>query len=160
VNALDQPPADVPPAYALEMSGDWRGAAQAWSDVGRPYEQASVLACYGTEAAQREALAIFEQLGAGAAAQDLRRRMRAIGVRKVPRGARASTRRDPHGLTRREAEILSLMSAGLRNAAIARRLFLSTRTVDHHVSAILTKLGVRSRVEAVSIAHRRAGRDV
>jgi DNA-binding NarL/FixJ family response regulator len=66
-----------------------------------------------------------------------------------------STRSNPHGLTGRETEILALLSEGLRNAVIAKRLFLSTKTVDHHVSAILAKLGVPSRAEAVAMTPRR-----
>jgi DNA-binding NarL/FixJ family response regulator len=69
-----------------------------------------------------------------------------------PRGSRSSTRGHPHGLTRREAEVLRLLSAGLANSAIATRLFVSIKTVDHHVSAILAKQGVPSRTEAVAMA--------
>jgi DNA-binding NarL/FixJ family response regulator len=97
------------------------------------------------------------RLGATASANALRRRLRARGVRRVPRGSRASTRRDPHGLTRREAEVLGLLAEGLPNSTIAARLFVSTRTVDHHVSAILAKLGVPSRVEAIAMARRSRG---
>ena len=78
--------------------------------------------------------------------------MRGRGIRKLPRGARHSTRGNPHGLTTRQMEILKLLSEGLRNAAIAKRLFLTTRTVDHHVSTILSKLGVTSRAEAAIAA--------
>jgi DNA-binding CsgD family transcriptional regulator/tetratricopeptide (TPR) repeat protein len=152
VDALEQLPTDIPEPYALEIARDWRGAARAWKDLGCPYERALVLGWYGTEPEQREALAILDQLGAAPAAQALRRQMRTRGVRSVPRGSRTSTRRNPLGLTRREAEILALLSDGLRNAAIARRLFVSTKTVDHHVSAILAKLGVPSRAEAVAMA--------
>jgi DNA-binding CsgD family transcriptional regulator len=152
VDALEQVPTDIPESYALEISRDWRGAARAWKELGCPYERALVLGWYGTEPEQREALAILDQLGAAPAAQALRRQMRARGVRAVPRGSRTSTRRNPLGLTRREAEILALLSEGLRNAAIAKRLFVSTKTVDHHVSAILAKLGVPSRAEAVAMA--------
>jgi DNA-binding CsgD family transcriptional regulator len=152
VDALEQLPTDIPEPYALEISRDWRGAARAWKELGCPYEQALVLGWYGTEAEQREALAILDRMGAAPAAQALRRQMRERGVRAVPRGSRTSTRRDPLGLTRREAEILALLTKGLRNAAIARRLFVSTKTVDHHVSAILAKLGVPSRAEAVAMA--------
>jgi DNA-binding CsgD family transcriptional regulator/tetratricopeptide (TPR) repeat protein len=152
VDALEQLPTDIPEPYALEISRDWRGAAGAWKALGCPYEQALVLGWYGTEPEQREALAILDRMGAAPAAQVLRRQMRVQGVRAVPRGSRTSTRRNPLGLTPREAEILALLSEGLRNAAIARRLFVSTKTVDHHVSAILTKLGVPSRAEAVAMA--------
>jgi DNA-binding CsgD family transcriptional regulator/tetratricopeptide (TPR) repeat protein len=152
VDSLAQSPTDIPEAYALEISGDWRGAARVWRELGCPYERALVLGWYGTEPEQREALAILDQLGAAPAAQALRRQMRMQGVRAVPRGLRTSTRRNPLGLTRREAQILALLSEGLRNAAIAKRLFVSTKTVDHHVSAILTKLGVPSRAEAVAMA--------
>jgi DNA-binding CsgD family transcriptional regulator/tetratricopeptide (TPR) repeat protein len=158
VGALDQHPTDIAEPYAREISGDWRGAAGVWRDLGCPYEHATVLALYGGEAEQRAALSIFEQLGAAPAAQALRKQMREQGVRRVPRGARATTQSHSHGLTAREAEILALMSDGLRNAAIAKRLFVSTRTVDHHVSAILTKLGVQSRVKAIAIAHRKSGK--
>ena len=77
--------------------------------------------------------------------------MRANGVLGLPRGSRTSTRANRHGLTRREAEILALLSDGLRNSAIAQRLYLSTKTIDHHVSAILAKLGVSSRALAVAL---------
>jgi DNA-binding CsgD family transcriptional regulator len=152
--ALEDIPADIAKPYALEIAGDWQSAAHAWGELGCPYDRANMLAWYGGEAEQREALAAFEQLGAAPAAQALRRRMRAQGVQGIPRGSRSSTRQDPLGLTRREAQILGLLSEGLRNAAIAKRLFLSTKTVDHHVSSILTKLGVPSRAEAVAMARK------
>jgi DNA-binding NarL/FixJ family response regulator len=113
-----------------------------------------MLAWYGGEAEQRDALAYFEQRGATTAAQALRRKMRTQGIQGIPRGSRASTRLDPNGLTKREAQILGLVSKGMRNSAIAKRLFLSTKTVDHHVSAILTKLGVPSRAEAAAMARK------
>jgi DNA-binding CsgD family transcriptional regulator len=156
VEALDEQPSGIAEPYALEMSGDWRGAADAWKTLGCPYERASVLALNGSELEQREALTIFEALGATPAALSLRKQMREQGVRGVPRGSRASTRSNSLGLTKREAEILALLSEGLRNSAIAKRLFVSTKTVDHHVSAILTKLGVPSRAEAVAMARKRS----
>ncbi len=160
VNALDGAPSGVAEPYAMEISGDWRAAANAWAGFGCPYERAIVLGWYGGEFEQREALAIFEQLGAVPAAEGLRRRMRAGGLRGVPRGARTSTTSNPHGLTQREAQVLVLMSDGLRNAAIAKRLYVSTRTVDHHVSAILSKLGAQSRAEAIAVGQRPAGDEI
>src|SRR5258706_3414556 len=135
VDALEGPLPDIAEPYAREISGDWRGAAQAWKELGCPYEHASLLAWHGTDAEQREALAILGQLGAAPAAKALRQRMRAKGVRDLPRGLLQSTPHHPHGLTRREAETLALISEGLRNAAIARRLFVSTKTIDHPFSA-------------------------
>jgi DNA-binding NarL/FixJ family response regulator len=66
----------------------------------------------------------------------------------VPRGPRPTTRENPAQLTARELEVLALVADGLRNREIAERLFLSPKTVAHHVSAILRKLGARSRSEA------------
>ncbi|MFI4889728.1 MAG: ATP-binding protein [Steroidobacterales bacterium] len=157
VDALDEQPTDIAAPYAHEIAGDWRGAARAWQVLGCPYEHASMLAWYGDEAEQREALAILDQLGATPAAQALRQKMRAQGMRGVSRGARSSTRSNPHGLTEREAEILVLLTEGLRNSGIAKRLFLSTKTVDNHVSAILAKLGVPSRAQAAAMARHQSG---
>jgi DNA-binding CsgD family transcriptional regulator len=154
--ALREQPTDIAEPYALEISGDWRGAASLWKASGCPYEHASVLAWYGTELDQRQALTILEQLGAAPAAQSLRRQMRARGVRRIPRGSRTSTRRNPLGLTRREAEILALLSEGLRNSTIAKRLFLSTKTVEHHISAILAKLSVATRAEAIALTRKQS----
>ena len=157
VGALERQPTDIADPYAQEITGDWRAAAFAWKSLGCPYEHACLLAWHGVETEQREALVILERLGAAPAAQALRKRMRSEGVRAVPRGSRVSTRSNRLGLTRREAEILKLVSQGLRNSAIAKRLFVSTRTVDRHVSAILSKLGVQSRGQAVAMASRSPG---
>src|SRR5215510_3486825 len=137
--------------YALQMSGNWRAAAEAWKQVGCPYEEAIALAD-GDETAQCAALAIFERLGAGPAAERLRHVLRSSGVHGIPRGPRPSTRQNPAGLTTRQMEVLALMAQGLGNAEIAERLFTSTRTIDHHVSTILAKLEARTRAEAVSHA--------
>jgi DNA-binding CsgD family transcriptional regulator/tetratricopeptide (TPR) repeat protein len=157
VGALEDQPAEIADPYAQEISGDWRAAALNWKRLGCPYEYACLLAWHGIETEQREALEILERLGAAPAAQALRKRMRTEGVRAVPRGSRISTRSNRLGLTRREAEILTLVSQGMRNSAIAKRLFVSTRTVDRHVSAILSKLGVQSRGEAVAMASKGPG---
>jgi DNA-binding CsgD family transcriptional regulator len=143
---------DIAAPYALQMSGNWRAAAEAWKEVGCPYEEAAALAD-GDETAQRAALAIFERLGADPAAERLRHVLRATGVRGIPRGPRPSTKQNPAGLTTRQMEVLGLMAEGLGNAEIAERLFTSIRTIDHHVSTILTKLEARTRAEAVSHAY-------
>lgn len=137
--------------YALHMSGDWRAAASARKEIGCPYEEAVALAD-GDENAKREALEIFERLGAGPATEKLRQTLRATGARGIRRGPRPSTKENPSGLTNRQLEILTLMAEGLGNAEIGDRLFISARTVDHHVSAILSKLEARTRGEAVAVA--------
>jgi DNA-binding NarL/FixJ family response regulator len=108
----------------------------------------------GDEAGQLTALAIFEQLGAAPAAENVRHALRVGGVRGIPRGPRATTRKNPFELTEREMDVLTLLAAGLNNPAIATRLSLSPRTVEHHVSAVLAKLQVQSRSEAVALALR------
>jgi DNA-binding NarL/FixJ family response regulator len=82
----------------------------------------------------------------------VRRALRAMGVSGVPRGPRPATRANPAGLTARQVEVLRLVATGLTNAEIAERLFISAKTVDHHVSAILVKLGTATRREAAEKA--------
>src|SRR5262245_28572458 len=135
------------------MTGDWRAAAAEWQRLGSPYEQADALAD-GDEPAMREALAIYSRLGARPAADRLRARMRAAGIVRIPARPHASTRSAPAGLTRRQLEILGLVEAGLTNAEIAKQLFITEKTAGHHVSAILVKLGARSRTEAASTARK------
>src|SRR6266700_1026578 len=99
------------------------------------------------------ALAFFEQLSAQPALALVRQRMREQGMQGIPRGPRPSTRTNQAGLTTRQLEVLRLMSEGLPNAEIASRLSTSLKTVDHHVSAVLAKLGAHSRAQAISSAY-------
>jgi DNA-binding CsgD family transcriptional regulator len=147
-------PAYAAAPFAREAAGDWRRAAARWERLACPYERARALA-EGDDAAQLAALEIFDRLGARPDLDRLRQRLRARGVRHIPRGPRASTRGNPFGLTAREAEIAGLLAGALTNARIGARLHISPKTVDHHVSAILGKLGVSSREEAGRVARQR-----
>jgi DNA-binding CsgD family transcriptional regulator len=140
--------------FRRQLAGDWQQAARIWTDLGCPYDAAVALLDATEEAALREALGIFTGLGASAAARITRRRMRLLGIRSIPVGPRTATRADPLGLTRREREVLDLICDGRSNAEIAARLFISAKTVDHHVSAVLAKLEDPTRQVAASQAVR------
>jgi DNA-binding CsgD family transcriptional regulator len=144
---------DVEKPYALQLSGHWRAASDAWQALGCPYERAHAL-MHGDEAGMRDALALFEKLGAAAAAKRCREKLRKAGIRGVARGPRASTAKNVAGLTSRELQIIILLAQGLSNAAIAGRLVRSEKTIDHHVSTIYRKLEVHSRHAAVTKANR------
>jgi ATP/maltotriose-dependent transcriptional regulator MalT len=151
---VDEPaPEGAEEPWALLLAGDWRRAAELWAEAGCPYEAAQSLA-EGDEAALRAALDGLNRLGARPAAAIVARRLRDLGARGLPRGPRAATRTNPANLTPRELEVLGLVAGGLTNGEIAGRLFLSEKTVGHHVSAILRKLGVRSRGQASAEARR------
>ncbi|MEV6493211.1 helix-turn-helix transcriptional regulator, partial [Actinoplanes sp. NPDC051633] len=145
---LAEPPAGVATPFRLLINGDWRGAAQEWEARGCPYHRAEALS-HGDADACAEALREFDRFGAVVRARRLRAELRDRGL-PVPRGPRPATTADPTGLTARQREVLGLIAQGLSNAAIAGRLHLSTKTVDHHVSAILGKLGVTSRGQAAA----------
>jgi DNA-binding CsgD family transcriptional regulator/tetratricopeptide (TPR) repeat protein len=139
------PPPGLPEPYALEVAGDFTGAAAAWQQLGRPYEAALVWLQSEDEAGLRAALQAFDELGARATAAAIRRRMRQLGLTAIPRGPRATTAATPARLTAREQQVLALVAEGLPDREISQRLFISERTVHHHVSSILGKIGVQSR---------------
>jgi DNA-binding CsgD family transcriptional regulator len=145
--------------YRAHLAGDWREAAAAWGELGCLYEQAIALAM-GDEAGQREALALFDNIGASAAGARLRRDLRASGVRAIPRGPIAKTRAGPAGLTQRQSQVFALLVKGFSNAQIARRLSISPKTAEHHVSAIMARLGVTTRRAAADAARERGLLDV
>ena len=147
-------PRDERGPYGLALSDRWEGAAAEWTRRGCPYEASLALAQTGSVVDLRHAHAELQRIGARPLATVVARELRGLGIRDLPRGPRATTRANLAELTTRELEVLALVAEGLRNADIAERLYVSRRTVDHHVSAILRKLGAGSRGEAVASAQR------
>ncbi len=134
------------PAKALK-------AAAVWKKLGRPYEQALAL-FEGDEDNKRQAISLVHELGATAVYEKMKQEMRMCGIKSIPRGIRKSTQENPAQLTIRELDILPLLKEGLQNREIANRLYISAKTVDHHISSIFFKLDVNSRAKAVQEAVR------
>ncbi|MEU9004439.1 AAA family ATPase [Streptomyces sp. NPDC048551] len=146
------PPVAAAGPYALELAGDWAGAAERWDGLDCPYD-AALARLAGDAPALHQALTAFEALGAQPAAAHTRAVMRARGVRPGLRGPRSATRSNPYGLTNRELDVMKLLTEGLTDAEIAGRLYITPKTAGHHVGAVLAKLGVHTRHEAARKLH-------
>ncbi len=151
----DLPRRAVSVPVELALAGRWAESAAAWDAIEMPYDAAWALLDSGEVDLVREALDRFEHLGTTAASRLARQTLKRLGADSVPAGVRAATRAHPAGLTQREQEVLALVVDGLTDEQIAGRLVLSVRTVHHHVSSLLAKLGVSSRREAADEALRR-----
>ncbi|HEX6338847.1 MAG TPA: AAA family ATPase [Jiangellaceae bacterium] len=154
IGRLDEMPAGAAEPYELQVTGQSREAASAWRELGRPYEAADALADSSEPESLLEALTILDRMNAEPRAAIVRRHLVELGLESVPRGPRATTRSNPAGLTARQVEVLRLLAAGLTYRSIADRLHVSAKTVDHHATAIRTKLGVASRADAVETGRR------
>ena len=139
--------------YKLLNSGQIKKAADFWEKTGYPFQRALIL-FEGNEEDKKTALSIIRQLGANAVFEKMKMEMRISGIKSIPRGLRKSTQSNPAFLTSRELDVLLLLKEGLQNKEIAGKLFVSVKTVDHHISSILFKLDVNSRAKAVNEAIR------
>jgi len=139
------------PGYQAETKTSALRAAAIWEKLECPYEQALTL-FEGTDADKRKAINIVHQLGAVVVFEKLKMDMRNSGIRSIPRGIRKSTQSNAALLTERELDVLKLLQEGMQNKEIAASLFISAKTVDHHITSILFKLDVNSRVKAVQKA--------
>jgi DNA-binding CsgD family transcriptional regulator len=149
-----EPLDNLPERFRLQLDGESQAAAELLNAEGAGYDAAIALAPSSDGSLLRVAHEQLRALGAKPAAAIVARRLRELGERNLPRGPRAATRENPAGLTNRELEVLPLLAQGLRNADIAKRLVVTTKTVDHHVSSILRKLGVTNRGQASAAAGR------
>ena len=125
--------------------------AALWENWGCPYEHALVL-FEGSIADKKKALMMIQALGADAVYEKMKLKMRTSGIKNIPRGIRKTTQSNVAHLTEREIDVLLLLKEGMQNKEIADRLFISAKTVDHHISALLFKLDVNTRVKAVQEA--------
>jgi DNA-binding CsgD family transcriptional regulator len=139
--------------YQLLREGEISMAADFWQKKGCPFEKALAL-FEGNEDDKKNALSIFQQLGAHAVSEKIKMEMRAGGIKKIPRGLRESTRTNPAQLTNRELDVLQLLQKGNQNKEIAGTLFISPKTADNHISSILFKLDVKTRSKAIAEAIR------
>ena len=147
------PLAQVYEAYSIHDITSAQRAAKHWKQLGCPYEQALALS-EGNEEDKKNALLMVQALGATPVYERMKLEMRASGIKSIPRGIRKNTRLNSALLTAREVDVLQLLKEGLQNKEIASRLFISAKTVDHHISSILFKLDVNSRTKAVQEAAR------
>ncbi|MBC7827897.1 MAG: AAA family ATPase [Chitinophagaceae bacterium] len=139
--------------YDVSSVAKAQKAAALWGRSGCPYTQALVL-FMGSDDDKRRAITTIHKLGANIPYEKMKLEMRSSGIKSIPRGIRKTTQSNPALLTGRELDVIPLLKEGLQNKEIAARLFISTKTVDHHISSILFKLDVNSRVKAVTEAVR------
>jgi predicted ATPase/DNA-binding CsgD family transcriptional regulator len=139
--------------YEMNSPAKAQRAAALWKKSGCPYNEALAL-FEGSDDDKRKAITIVQGLGATAVYEKMKLEMRGSGIKSIPHGIRKTTRSNPALLTDRELDVLQLLNESLQNKEIATRLFISAKTVDHHISAILFKLEVNSRGKAVQKAVR------
>jgi len=146
----------LPAPCAAEIDGDFEGAASTWESLGAPYTAALCLMQKGEETTApiiAHAIKLLEPIEARAAATKARKIARDLGLAKqMPRSRRghySAAKNHPLGLTKREQDILGLVANGATNRDISEILARSQRTVEHHVSSVLSKLNVANRMEAM-----------
>lgn len=150
---LSEIPKQIAEPFLLQIEGKWAEAAGQWEKLKCAYEQALALSD-GNEKAMKKSVEIFENLGASAASQLIKRKMRKSGIKNIPKGPRQSTKDNPSGLTERQVEILELVANGLSNSDIGNKLYISARTVENHISTIFSKLNIHTRTEAAALVHK------
>lgn len=145
-------PADIPEPFRSSLDGRHSDAAEWWRRSGNPFNEA--LARFDSDDLEERlrAVTILDRLGAGGAADRLRRQLRQEGVTSVPKRPTDTTRANPGGLTNRQLEVARMLARGMTNTEIATEVWISPKTAEHHVSAVLAKLGLPNRRAVVHAA--------
>ena len=159
-NALAQSE-ELPEPFQFELKGDFAAAAASWRALSMPYSAALSLAQSKDEALLSEAIDTFEAVNAQAGVARVQREFKRLGLSSSAsrnaaedlqtkhRGPYKGAKNHPLGLTNREQEILKLLAGGFSNREISDQLQRSQRTVENHVSSVLSKLNATSRIAAV-----------
>jgi DNA-binding CsgD family transcriptional regulator len=142
---VDKGPTPVTEPYRLAFEGRYDEAADRWRALGEPFAEAMTLGDAADPGQRVRGVELLDRLGVIGTADRRRVELRGDGVAQVPQRPRAATRANPSGLTNRQLEVAKLVARGFTNAEIATRLYISPKTADHHVSAVLTKLGLSNR---------------
>jgi DNA-binding CsgD family transcriptional regulator len=145
LGVVDKPPTSVAEPFRLAGEGRHDEAAARWRTLGEPFAEAITLGDAPDPGLRVRGIELLDRLGAIGTADRRRVELRSEGVPQVPQRPRASTRANPSGLTNRQLDVAKLVARGFTNGEIASRLFISPKTADHHVSAVLTKLGLPNR---------------
>lgn len=148
---------ELPKPYQLELNGEHQKAADAWTSMKMPYNAAISLMQVSDKPSQGAAFSkaykSLSSMAAKATLNKLRSKAKELGIlSKLPRERRGpykATRQHPLGLTSKEQEVLKFIVIGASNQDIAASLSRSQRTVENHVSSILSKLNVSNRMEAM-----------
>ncbi len=138
--------------YRLALLGRHEESAACWHHTGAVFDEAMVLSEAVDPGAQSRGIGMLDMLGATSTADRIRLDLRRSGVAQLPPRPRSTTQANPAGLTNRQLDVAKLVARGLTNAEIADRLFISPKTADHHVSAVLAKLGMPTRRTVIAQA--------
>ena len=145
LDLLEETPSDIAEPHRLTLEGRHEDAARWWHDAGDPFQEALSWGDSADPEHQVHGVTLLETLGATGTADRRRMQLRTDGVDNVPSRPRASTRANPFGLTNRQLEVARLLARSMTNAEIATRLYISPKTADHHVSAVLMRMGLPNR---------------